>query len=170
MKEKEKIFKGFILYIYDINHFETRLIGLPSLGSFVVLKEYNERFDTAEPAFYLDGKPVWLCIRGIPFSLEFEEIDKQKVKNMMVKIPSSSEIESKAKSLYTRMIFGKKMVDNSYYLISLLLCVITGLVVHLIDRISFSITTTPTNSTANIANSTNATITAFQLMKMGWFL
>lgn len=156
IKGKNLMYKGFVLYFFDIVHFEARLKGLDKIASTIVLSETNERFELDKPAFYLEGKPIWILIRGLPFSLEFEDFDSKKMKDLTIKIPSASEIEIKAKSLYTKMIFGKKMYDSSIYLITMLICVLVGLIVHLIDRIYFE------NKINEILNPTNNTISTNQ--------
>ena len=139
-KIKEKLeelsFKGFILYIFDLKHLEAKLKGLPKLASHVTIAETQERVQLDKPAFYLEGKPVWVCIRNFPLSVELEEINLEgEIKKLPFRLPTAAEIESKVKSLYAKLVFGKKLVDSSYYLISLLLCALTGLIVHLLDRI-----------------------------------
>ncbi len=169
-KFKEKFefeYQGFILYIFDIRKMECRLKGLPKLASHITYSETNEKFQLDKPSFFLNGKPVWMVIRNFPLSIDFEDMNlDSEISKLKFRLPTASEIEAKTKSLYAKMIFGKKMIDSTYFLISFLLCVLVGLVVHLIDRIMFS--QKPSESITNATQTANMTI---QLLRMGrWLL
>lgn len=164
--KKEVLTKGYLLYFYDIRHFESELIPLPRISTTIELRDYNERFDLDKPAFYITGLPVWIVFRNLPFSIEFNDFETLNEEKLGFKIPTSSEIQSKAHSLYTKMIFGKKMVDNSYYLISLLLCVLVGVIVHLIDRIVFVEPAKTAETTQNATESVVSMINLFRISRM----
>lgn len=169
-KDKLEIqYRGFLLYIYDIQRMQCELKGLPKLATQITYSETNERFELGKPAFYLQGKPVWICLRGFPLSIETEDLQlESEIGKLKFRLPTSSEIEAKAKSLYAKMIFGKKMIDSSYYLITLLLCALVGLVVHLIDRITF---TSQPEIPETVSNSTQLVNGTIQLIKLSrWLL
>jgi len=58
------------------------------------------------------------------------------------------------------------MVDNSYYLISLLLCVLVGVIVHLIDRIVFVEPAKTAETTQNATETVVSMINLFRISRM----
>ncbi len=150
----EEEIRGYILYFFDIEKWESNLYPLPRIEPIVKLKKYREIVRLDKVGYYLNGKPVYIVIRSVPFSLEFElsdeefmnkEIDPSKVKNESIvidKVPSeikdnitlrlkdytSSEIDAKISSIYTNSVFRRSSFngkDAIFLILSVVISIIS---------------------------------------------
>ena len=76
-KNLEKNFLGYrkyILYFTSKTKLNGNLIGIPNRATkgFTLRLNKNESFYLAEESFNLFGRGVWICIRGIPYSVPLE--------------------------------------------------------------------------------------------------
>lgn len=152
MKEIEDI-QGYVHYVFDLDKWESEMIPLPKIKPILERKAYNETYRLDKVAYYLNGKPVFLIIRGVPFSLEIEETNTV----LRIKGYSADEINAKINSIYVNSIFRKGSLQFKDYLVLLLSNIITGLVVYIITFMSMLASQ---NSTQNLVNQTlsNATM------------
>lgn len=116
---------GYILYIYDSEKMNSTLYPLLRIQPSVKIGATNEVFSLDKPAFQIEGKPVFICIRNCPYSIEFEmlkekfvddleDVDKPENSNCRVieKKYSASEIDARVGSVYYNQIFRKKAIDS----------------------------------------------------------
>lgn len=150
LKENEEI-QGYVHYVFDIDKWESEMKPLPKIKPILELKALNETYKLDKVCYYLNGKPVFLIIRGIPFSLEIEETDKV----LRLKGYSADEINAKINSIYVNSVFRKGSLQFKDYIVLLLTNVITGLVVYIITFMSMLASQ---NSTQQAI--TNATVNA----------
>lgn len=146
LKEIESI-EAYAHYVYDRDKWESRLIPIPKIKPILEIKSANETYSLDKVAYYLNGKPVFLLLRGVPFSLEIQETEKI----LTMKGYSASEINAKLNSIYTNHVFRKGSLQFKDYLVLILTNIITGLVVYII---TFMGMLAKTNSVAPITNAT----------------
>jgi len=121
IKDLEEI-QGYVHYVYDLDKWETRIHPLPKIKPILEFRELHETYKLDKVAYYLSGKPVFLIIRGIPYSLEIEETDKV----LKIKGYSADEIEAKINSVYVNTVFRKGSLQFKDYLVLILTNIITG--------------------------------------------
>lgn len=144
IKNLEEI-RGFVHYIYDIDKWESQLHPLPEIKPTLTLKSKNEIYRLDRVCYYLNGKPVFLIIRGIPYSLELERTtDLLKIKGY-----SADEIEAKINSIYTNAVFRKGSLQFKDYLVLFLTNVITALSVYIITFMYASASNPSVNTVTN---------------------
>ena len=64
-------FAGYVLYIYNRENMNCKLIPLPRIEPTLKIRNTGEVFQLGNPSFYLEGKPLFIVVRGIPYSIEF---------------------------------------------------------------------------------------------------
>lgn len=133
LKKLEEI-SAYVHYVFDIDKWESELLPLPQIKPLLELKSYNETYKLDSVAYYLNGKPVFLIIRGIPFSLEIEETNKM----LRIKGYSADEINAKINSIYVNSVFRKGSLQFKDYLVLFLTNIITGLMVYIITFMSMT--------------------------------
>lgn len=131
IKENEEI-EAFVHYIYDIDKWESRLIPLPKIKPLLELKSKNELYKLEKIAYYLNGKPVFLLVRGIAFSLELEKLEN----TLRIKGYSADEIQAKLNSIYVNSIFRKGSLQFKDYLVLILTNIIVALTTYIITYFS----------------------------------
>jgi hypothetical protein len=144
-KIKDEI-KAYAIYFFDREKYAFEIHPLPSIKPVLHLKSYNERYSLDKVAGYLQGKPCFILLRGIPFSVEIEEcsdlvneeIDPNNPHKKMLRFKgyTASEIDAKIGSVYTNSVFRKGSLGFKDYVVMILTNVITGLTVYLITVLS----------------------------------
>lgn len=129
-KTKESIaFMGYVLYFWNTDKLQAKLHPLPEIPPTIRIKSTGEKFELGKPAFFIDGKPLFVLLRGIPFSIEIEiKNSKYKIKNENgEKIPiienkgySANEIDAKLNSIYVNRIFRAKSLTTTHIIIFIL--------------------------------------------------
>lgn len=71
-------FAGYILYVYNDEHLFCKLIPLTEITSMIRTNK-DETFYLGKPALNISGKPLWIIIREIPYSVEIEIMDIRKL-------------------------------------------------------------------------------------------
>lgn len=152
-KVKKKIeeiedIKCFIHYVFDVDKWESRLFPSKEIKPIFESKSFKEIYYLDKVCYYLDGKPVFLVVRGVPYSLEFAKLQE----NLTIKGYSASEIEAKINSIYVNSVFRKSAFTFREYLSWLLSLLVCGLSVYILTYFSVSAQyqqnqTIPTNST-----------------------
>lgn len=146
IKSIEEI-EAYVHYVYDREKWESKLYPISKIKPIIEFKEYKEIYKLDSVAYYLNGKPVFLLLRGIPFSLEMKETEQI----LTLKGYSASEIEAKINSIYTNHVFRKGSLQFKDYLVLLLTNIITGLAIYIITFMSFL---AKSNQEMPISNST----------------
>ena len=121
-------FKGYAFYLFDDKFANAKMFPLPSLNPILRIRATGESFTLNEPAFYLEGKPVWFVKRNFPHSLKFEFLKEHLVERGY----SASEIDAKNFSIYVNRIFRQASVSPSLVYIFISIIVIACLVTYLI--------------------------------------
>ncbi|HEY0090645.1 MAG TPA: hypothetical protein VGB37_17470 [Candidatus Lokiarchaeia archaeon] len=65
-------FRGYVLYIFDSEKLEGKLYPLPRIQPTLRIRETSEDFALGKPAFYIEGKPVFIVYREYPVSISLE--------------------------------------------------------------------------------------------------
>lgn len=134
-KTNEEIIKGHVLYFFNDKNKMAILKNLAKISPVLESSEYNEIYALGNPAFYLLDKPVWILCRGIPFSLEMDDLDES---NGIYKIKgySASEIQAKVNSIPVNKVFRMGNLHFKEYLIIFLTNVISILATYIIVNLS----------------------------------
>lgn len=147
-KAKEKLdtsltTAGYILYFWNTDKLNAQLKTLPYVANPLTIKSTQEVFLLGEPAFMLGDKPVFIILRGIPYSIELEliksddreiEIDgiNYKLKELEY---TPSQIYAKTKSLYHEIFFKSKrltLTDKVIFILSILLTALLTSVIFML--------------------------------------
>ncbi|GAG38239.1 unnamed protein product, partial [marine sediment metagenome] len=129
--------QGKLFYFWNANNnpnFEVR--NIPYIAPTLRIRDKNEVFHLGEPALFWDGIPVFVVVRGIPFSLTLD-LSKVNVwdKNKSLIIPkglSSDEIDAKIHSLYVNRIFRQHTLTPIQMFMIILLMIVCCLTTYLI--------------------------------------
>lgn len=143
-------FAGFVLYIWNPDTLSGKLKPLSHIGSIIRINK-AESFFLGNPSLVIDGKPLFILVRGIPYSIEvilrdlreymiergFDEDDvnsKLPENNTFLtdKGYTSSDIDAKCNSLITARIFKLHRVSVQYIVLLLLLMLCTSLITFMI--------------------------------------
>lgn len=144
-KAKEKLdtsltVAGYVLYFWNTDKLNAQLKTLPYVANPLTIKSTQEDFLLGEPAFMLGDKPVFIVLRGIPYSIELEliksddrevEIDGQLYKLKELDY-TPSQIYAKTKSLYHHIFFKSKRLTLTDKVIFILSIVLTALLTSII--------------------------------------
>jgi len=135
---KTVAFAGYLIYIWNPEHIECELKPLPTIQPICRLASVNETYQLGKPAMFFNGKPVFIVIRGIPYSIELEFITREKdIALLMEKGYSASEIDAKVHSVYTNSIFRNKRwskMDTLVYILSIITTALTTSILFVIQR------------------------------------
>ena len=82
-KSKQKLkgffsFKGFGIYIYNLETMASEIIPLPKIPPILRIKSSQELIALGKPTMTLEGKQVFFMVRGLPYSIE-SKIEPQKI-------------------------------------------------------------------------------------------
>lgn len=64
-------FSGFVLYVWNERNLNCRLIPLPRISNELRVNK-SETFFLGQPSLVIDGKPLFIVVRGIPYSIKVE--------------------------------------------------------------------------------------------------
>lgn len=117
---RELAFAGYILYIWNPEKLECKLHPLTEIKPTCRVNSTSETFQLGKPAFFIDGKPLFVLVRGIPYSIELKLLDKKERKRLDEKGYSASEIDAKVNSIYTNQIFRAKRLNKNDIIIFVL--------------------------------------------------
>ena len=135
---KQMAFAGYLIYIWNPEHIECELKPLPTIQPICRLASVNETYQLGKPAMFFNGKPVFIIIRGIPYSIELKFTTNEKdIVLLMEKGYSASEIDAKVHSVYTNSIFRNKRwskMDTLVYALSVITTALTTSIIFLIQR------------------------------------
>lgn len=114
-------FAGYVLYFWNPEHLECDLKPLPSIAPTCRIKGTNEIYQLGKPAMFLNGKPLFVVVRDVPYSIELQLESKSKViSKLKEKGYTSSEIDAKIHSIYTNQIFRSKRLSKTDFIIFIL--------------------------------------------------
>jgi len=148
-------FAGYILYVYSETHLNCKLIPLTTLGSTIRINK-DESIYLGKPAMFIEGKPLWIVVRGYPYTMELDmiglkerlielgfnskEIDVRVKKDdtlLIRKGYSSSDIDAKTYSLIAKRVFRIPKMSMSNVILVLLLMLSSCLITYLITSMYF---------------------------------
>ena len=135
---KQVAFAGYLIYIWNPKHIECELKPLPTIQPICRLASVNETYQLGKPAMFFNGKPVFIVLRGIPYSIELEiKTNEKDIALLMEKGYSASEIDAKVHSVYTNSIFRNKRwskMDTLVYILSIITTALTTSIIFVIQR------------------------------------
>ena len=135
---KQVAFAGYLIYIWNPEHIECELKPLPTIQPICRLASVNETYQLGKPALFFNGKPVFIVIRGIPYSIELKFTTKDKdVIALIEKGYSASEVDAKIHSVYTNSIFRNKRwskMDALVYILSIITTALTTSIIFVVQR------------------------------------
>lgn len=124
--------KGVILYVWNKDFMSAKLLGITEINPVVHIRNTKELYLMENPIFVIDGKPIFMIIRGIPYSLEIIlNVNKSQYFFFELKGYTATEIHAKIKSIYTNVLY-RQNPSLKFYLTMLLLMMIQGLLSHII--------------------------------------
>ena len=126
---------GYVHYFWNTDHLESSLKPIPFISNPLTIKSTQESFLLGKPAYHLDVKPVFICLREIPYSIELELLDGKdrkieidgKTKLLKELNYTPSEIYAKVHSLYHHYWFKSKRLSKTdviIYILSMLLSIL----------------------------------------------
>lgn len=65
-------FAGYVLYIYNRESMNCKLIPLPKIEPVLRIRNTGEVFQLGTTSLFLLGKPLFVVLRGVPYALEFK--------------------------------------------------------------------------------------------------
>lgn len=141
---------GFVYYIWNPDNLNIKVI--PLIYAFPILDIVNlkEFYYLQKPTMFIDGKPIWFVIRGIPISIEFKlknvsykdgqtESLNNFLREIEIKGYKPEEIKAKLQSMYAVYLFGKKHLSIKDYLFFILIIIVIGLIEYLIISSMYSV-------------------------------
>lgn len=124
--------KGVILYVWNKDFMSAKLLGITEINPVVHIRNTKELYLIENPIFVIDGKPIFMVIRGIPYSLEIIlNVNKSQHFFFELKGYTSTEIHAKIKSIYTNVLY-RQSPSLKFYLTMFLLMIIEGLALHIV--------------------------------------
>lgn len=125
---------GFVFYVWNPKNLNIKIIPLTKINPILDLVNVKEFYFLYRPAMFIDGKPIFLIIRGIPFSFELQLLkdDSNLVKQIELKGYSSSEIRALLRSGYTTYLFGRPSLSLAQLLYLVFLIITICLVEYII--------------------------------------
>ena len=129
----EKIaYSGYLLYIWNSEKLAMELKPMVSIEPTIQIRSTKEIFQVGIPAGILNGKPLFVAVRGIPYTVEMD-LTQTKIKDgfktlLTLKGYSASEIEAKLNSIYINRIFRAKVLSRNM-LILWILSLITSVLI-----------------------------------------
>lgn len=124
--------KGVILYVWNKDFMSAKLLGITEINPVVHIRNTKELYLIQNPIFVIDGKPIFMIVRGIPYSLEIIlNVNKTQHFFFELKGYSSTEVHAKIKSIYTNVLY-RQSPSLKFYLTMFLLMIIEGLLLHII--------------------------------------
>ncbi|HEC92910.1 MAG TPA: hypothetical protein ENI51_07980 [Candidatus Atribacteria bacterium] len=127
-------FAGYVLYCYNPQNLNFKLIPLPRLQSTLRIKNTGEVFNLGKPSMYLEGKPLFIVVREIPFSIDLE-LDKNR---LYEKGYSASEIDAKIHSIYTQRIFRPPRITFQAVILIILTILTSCLITYMLTAMYYN--------------------------------
>ena len=140
---------AYILYVYDLDKWAAEMLPLSRFYTPIEIRKYRETYALDKVFCYLKGVPVYLLIRGVPYSLELEKVKSQ----LVMKGYSASEINAKINSIYTNSVFRRPAFVGKD-LVFLLLAIIIAILASVLAMFMWH-----TSEVARITAEFNATTT-----------
>ncbi len=134
---------GFVYYIWNPENLNIKVIPLMFAYPILDIVNLKEFYYLQRPSLFIEGKPIWVIIRGIPVSVELsiKEVSMKNnqyisLDNMIRKIElkgyTPAEIRAKLESMFATYLFGKPHWQLKDYLMFILILIICGLIEYLI--------------------------------------
>lgn len=123
------VYNGYVLYIWNPEKLQGKLHPLTEVKSTLTIRSTAETFELGKPALFLEGKPLFIVIRGIPYSIELDITNDETRKILKEKGYSPSEIDAKINSIYVNRIFRAKRLTTLDWILYILSLLCTALIV-----------------------------------------
>lgn len=124
--------KGVILYVWNKDFMSAKLLGITEINPVVHIRNTKELYLIENPIFVIDGKPIFMVIRGIPYTLEIIlNVNKSQHFFFQLKGYTATEVHAKIKSIYTNVLY-RQSPSLKFYLTMFLLMIIEGLALHIL--------------------------------------
>ena len=127
--------KGYVLYFFDTKNLEAEWKVLYELPITIRIKSTKETFNIEKPAFYNNGKPVFICVRGNPNSVSLEFLENK----LIEKGYTSAEIDAKIHSIYVNRIFRRTFLNKDSIILLILSNIISILVTSMYFMVKYAI-------------------------------
>ena len=125
---------GFIFYVWNPKNLNIKIIPLLQINPILDLSNVKEFYFLYRPAMFIDGKPIFLLIRGIPLSFELNII--KDTNNMLSQIQlagfTAQETRALLKSGFTTYLFGKPMLTLNQLLFLVFLFITCQLIQYIV--------------------------------------
>ena len=128
-------FQGYVLYCYNPENLNCKLIPLPRLDPTLRIKTTGEVFQLGRPSLYIEGKPLFIIIRGFPFSIDIK-LNENRDK-LIERGYNPAEIDARIHSIYTQRIFRAPKITLQSIVIVFLLILSSCLVTYMITSMYF---------------------------------
>ena len=125
---------GFVFYVWNPKNLNIKIIPLTKINPILDLTNVKEFYFLYRPAMFIDGKPVFLVIRGIPLSFELKLLkdDSNMVKQIELDGYSASEVRALLRSGFTTYLFGKPNMSLTQMLYFIFLVISIMLVEYIV--------------------------------------
>jgi len=124
--------KGVILYVWNKDFMSAKLLGITEINPVLHIRNTKELYLVENPIFVIDGKPIFMVIRGIPYTLEIIlNVNKSQHFFFELKGYTATEVHAKIKSIYTNVLY-RQSPSLKFYLTMFLLMIIEGLALHIL--------------------------------------
>jgi len=124
--------KGVILYVWNKDFMSAKLLGITEINPVVHIRNTKELYLIENPIFIIDGKPIFMVVRGIPYTLEIIlNVNKSQHFFFELKGYTSTEVHAKIKSIYTNVLY-RQSPSLKFYLTMFLLMIIEALALHIV--------------------------------------
>lgn len=129
-------YKAYAHYFYNDKHLESTIFPIPVITNNFRLKSTQETFSLGKASYYLNGKPVYVLVRKIPFSIPFRLRYSKRYKMVLQdKGYTSDQIDAILNSIHVNHIFRAKRLTTQ----DLLLWLLSILCSVLITAMTFTI-------------------------------
>lgn len=125
---------GFVFYVWNPNNLNIKIIPLTNVNPVLDITNTKEFYYLYRPALFIDGKPIFLIIRGIPISFELKLIkdNSNLIQSIELAGYTPQEIRAKLKSGHSTYIFGKPNLSLSQLLWIIFLMVSICLIEYIV--------------------------------------
>lgn len=156
MAKSLKGYAGFVLYVYNEEKMISELRPLREITPVVKSNKTGEYFLLTKPAFSLNGKPTFICVRGYPASIDLVMSNVANMKALLPDENDAASIGAQLDSLYANVLFRQKMLSGVYIGVIILLCIVSASIALLMATAYYN----PWHVATAVSNSTETAIRA----------
>ena len=124
--------KAVVLYVWNKDYMSAKLLGITEVNPVLHIRTTKELYLMENPIFIIDGKPIFMIIRGIPYSLEIIlNVNRSQHFFFKLKGYTPTEIHAKIRSIYTNVLY-RQNPSMKFYFYMICLMTIEALSCHII--------------------------------------